>query len=298
MAKFNISLANALSKFSGEKDENLDFFLKNLEQISELEKWDANKKALILKLNLSGRALKEISETNFKEDNDYDEIVKLLKKKFTKKLNFSEIQAKFNELSQKPNQCISDLIDKVNHVTNEYLEITNESNDETKQIALKMKSQKLLDAMRSDIRVEVMKRGAHDFETIAKIAKDVEFAMNTNEFQINNVTRAPEIEILIKNQIESNKKIEDLTQKLDKLTQTKMVNNTVSNSNSTANVTCHICSKRHLTTECWYYPNNQLPNQNNNNQRYNPYNKNKRGRNANFGRNRRNQRNNRSHLNY
>lgn len=284
MAKNMYSLASSLQIFTGTIDENLNFFLNNLEQIADLEKWDIRKKALILKLNLSGNALKVISEAKINPDDEYNELVKLLKEKFSKKTNFAESQSKFNSLSQKPNQSIRDLIEEVDRTTNEYLEINRDSNSETLNLALKMKSQKLLDSMRPDIRVEVMKRGATNFQEIGKIAKDVENALNLNDHHLNNLTKSTEIELMLKSQIESNKRIEELTKKIENLSNVKAVNNIAqSNASNSQSISCHICCKRHLTTDCWYYPTNV---NRNNNRKFKPYDRTnfRRG----FGRNYRN----------
>lgn len=277
MAKNNFSMANSLQKYSGLKEENLEFFLNNLEQISEIEKWDSKKKTLILKLNLSGNALRVVSESKTSVDNEYEDIVKLLRGKFSRHISYAEIQGKFNSLMQKPNQNIRSLLEEVETITNDYLDIGVNSSEETLKLAAKMKSQKLLDSMRPDIRIEVMKRGATEFKNIGKIAIDVENALSISDNHVNSITKSSEIEILLKNQIESNKKIEELTRKLDELTKTKAVNNVVENqANESRNqrVTCHICNKLHKTTDCWYYPKNEY-----NNQRYVPYNRNNNGNN-------------------
>lgn len=267
MAKSAYSLANSLQTFKGSKEENLNFFLNNLEQIAQLEKWDNKKKSLILKLNLAGEALKVVSEAKTNVDMEYECIVKLLKDKFSRKLSYTELQSKFNSLIQKPNQSIRNLIEEVEKATDEYLEINGDSNEQTLSLARKMKSQKLLDSMRPDIRIEVMKRGASNFNEIGKIAIDIENAISMNEAHLNNVTKSSEIEILLRSQIESNKKIEELTQKINDLTKTKSVNNiSQSNKLNQPKITCHICSRNHITTECWYYPKNY-----NVNNKFKPY---------------------------
>lgn len=279
MAKNTFSLASSLPKFNGEKDENLEFFLNNLEQISEIEKWDDKKKCLILKLSLSGNALKVVSDANVSEDNEYAELIKLLTSKFSLKKSYAEIQNRFNGLLQKPNQDIKSLIEEVEKVTNDYLEIDKNSNEQTLKLAEKMKSQKLLDSMRPDIRVEVMKRGETKFEIIGKIALDVENALSISDNHVLNLTKSSEIELLLKNQIESNKRIETLTQKVAELSEIKSLNNiTQTYPSNVQKITCHICGKNHLTTDCWHFPENSN-NVGNQNQRYNPYERNYRGNN-------------------
>lgn len=293
MAKPSFSLANSLTKFSGNKEENLEFFLNNLEQISLLEKWDINKKSLILKLNLSGQALKVVSEAKISIENEYNDIVKILKDKFLTKLNFAQIQCNFNSLKQQANQSIKSLAEEVEKITNDFLNINNNSDVQSLALASKMKAQKLLDAMRPDIRLEVMKRGETDFNNIAKIATDVERALSLHENHVNVITKSTEIDMLLKSQIESNKKIEELTQKIENLTKKQSSDQSGSSSNNNR-YSCHICSKFHKTTDCWYYPTNSNSNVNNTNKRYQPYdrqNNNYRGVSRNF-RGRRNLRNN------
>lgn len=283
MARNNISLASSLTKFSGEDNENLEFFVKNFEQISEIEKFDAQKKALILKLNLAGKALKLISDSNLSADNEYEQIIKILRTKFHNKLNYAQIQGKFNSLVQKPNQDIKNLTEEVEKITDLYLDLNKDSQEETLKLAAKMKAQKLLDAMRPDLRLEVMKRGAIEFSEISKIACDIENALSIPNNHINNINKSSDIDLLLKSQLESNQKIQELTDKVNELTRINPVNNVIaSNNNRNTKYTCHICFKGHITTDCWYYPNNTT------NKRYQPYNNNNNDRNnrrGNFSRN-------------
>lgn len=256
----NNSLANNIQAFSGTENENLEYFIKNIEQIALLENWTPQRKFLILKLNLSGNALKFISShPKINKINTFEDLCTILRSKFKKSKSFNQLQADFNNISQKQGQSVSSLIEEIEASAESYLGINEKSSEETMKLAEKIKSQKFLEALRPEIRIEVMKRGFGKFVNIAKAAKNVEIALNNAEAYCNNITKNSEIDLLIKSQTETNKTLLELKTKFE-ATQMRHTNNTVLENNTRRindrNFTCHICNKNHKTTDCWYFPTN------------------------------------------
>lgn len=265
----NLSLASNIQTFSGECKENLNFFLQNIDQVARLEKWSGERKFLILKLNLTGKALDFVSN-NPKAENitDFENLAKLLREKFSSKVNFSELQNKFSTIKQRPNQSVDNLVEEVSNITDKYVGINKDSVQDSINLANKLKAQKLIDALRSDIKIDIIKQGLSDFQEIARAAKNIENALNCSESEYaHNIVKSSGIDFLLKAQIENNKQIQELAKKLDS-GDNKTVNNVECTSNNTNvectsnntnrdKIQCHICGKPHWTTKCWYYPTNR-----------------------------------------
>lgn len=154
---------------------------------------------------------------------------------------------------------MTSLIEEIETSAEIYLGMNEKSSEETIKLAEKIKCQKLLEALRPEIRIEVLKRGYGKFVNIAKAAKNVEIALNNADAYCNNITKNSEIDLLIKSQTETNKTLLELKTKMDE-TQIRHSNNTVLENTAKKinvyNVTCHICNKHHKTTDCWYFPTN------------------------------------------
>lgn len=280
--QINLSLASNIQKFSGETSENINVFLDTLRQLGQLEQWSPQRKYLILKLNLAGKALEYVNNNvSISNLDNFDELAEALTKKFKKSRSFAEIAQNFSNLVQKPNQSVGALVEEISQTTDLYLEINENSSLDTVKLAERLKAQKLVEALRPEIRFEVLKLGVSKFSEIAKAAKNTELALNNVPLQMNNIAKSTDIEIILKNQIENNKAIQNLTDKLEQ-EQHKQVNNVHSRDTEVYNprpnfrerninhnnyrgrgqqrnrVSCHICGKPHITTKCWYYPTNRM----------------------------------------
>ncbi|GBN32109.1 hypothetical protein AVEN_107162-1 [Araneus ventricosus] len=125
------SLIASLTPFKGNED-SFEFFVKQLNDIAQLEKWGEAKKILVLKLNLKDEALKFlVSNPKLEEIDHFDSLIKKLKEKFCKQPNFEEAQRQFNNLKQKVSQSISDLAEQVGSTTEKF---SNPNNSEEENI--------------------------------------------------------------------------------------------------------------------------------------------------------------------
>ncbi|GBL82852.1 Retrovirus-related Pol polyprotein from transposon 17.6 [Araneus ventricosus] len=158
------SLVASLTPFKGKEDSS-EFFTKQLNDIAHLEKWGEAKKILVLKLNLKDEALKFlVSNPKLEEINDFDFLVSKLKEKFCKQPNFEDAQRQFHNLKQKVSQSFSDLADQVSLSTEKFVNPKGSEEENLVTLTEKLKLSKFIQALMSDIRVEVKKLGPnYDF---------------------------------------------------------------------------------------------------------------------------------------
>ncbi|GBN14934.1 hypothetical protein AVEN_72901-1 [Araneus ventricosus] len=267
-------MAASLHCFSGEVEENFDFFLDLVESLASLEEWSVEKKILTLKLHLKGKALKFWSDDiSNEQQNNFEELVEVLKKKFSRSLSSEILQNKFNKIVQQPVQSIKDLAEEISNAANKYFNKGNSKNPEIYILTEKMKFSKFLESLRPDFRTQVKILGPSSFEEAVKQACNAEIAFNDTAAASSNVFTPAEVNIcltyfMLANHFENSKKIEELNKKIENLIQISVGNHSASEpwgrsafnrndyGSSALNVKfeCHICGKGHITTECWYFP--------------------------------------------
>lgn len=261
-----MSLINQLPTFSGSSEENIQFFLNQIQEVADLEKWDEKKKFLILKLNCKEKALKFIStDNNALKAMNFGELKNALISKFATHETFAEIQQQFNTINQKPNQSVKQLAETVDHLANKYLKITENSNSQLLEVAEQIKLNKFTEALRSDIRIEVKKSNPKSFSEATKIATNIETALADPEYHVNSMSS--EFSFYLAKQAETNQAIQALSQKLEEMCKKDKhdylsTNNNDPQSSKTIEMLptenknqlhCLICGKRHLTIKCWHY---------------------------------------------
>ncbi|GBM41998.1 Retrovirus-related Pol polyprotein from transposon 17.6 [Araneus ventricosus] len=269
------SLISFLTPFKG-GNENFDFFIKQFNNIAKLEKWGEAKKILLLKLNLKEQALKFlVSNPKIEDIDDFDSLVKKLKEKFCKKPNFEEAQRQFNNLKQTVSQSISDLAELVSSTTDKFSNPNNSEEENVVSLTEKLKLSKFIEALRSDIRVEVKKLGPKTFKSAVAIAKNIDNALSDDGEEIN-VTDSG-INQILSQQLSTNKQILELSEKVNAISSQNLCVNSLTeapatNSNnvqSNLQSPCQICGKlNHKANNCFhftrgiYYRGNGRPNYN------------------------------------
>lgn len=259
------SLANSLPTFSGSKEEDITFFLNNLESVADLEKWSKEKTVIILKLLVKESARKFLIDLLESDNLSLEEIKDALKQKFQKRIEFSVTQKSFNNLKQSPQESVQDLADRVSKVTSRFANPKNCREQSLKELENNLKLSKFIEALRADLRIELKKAGPKNFEQAVEIAKNIESALEDSEhIRINNLSshNSPEYDLLIEQQLQTNKTIHELAEKINNLTMknsensNKHISKTFQNfqSREVQTVCCHICFKNHMTTDCWFFP--------------------------------------------
>ncbi|GBL91749.1 hypothetical protein AVEN_63623-1 [Araneus ventricosus] len=206
------SLISFLTPFKG--GDNFDFFIKQFNDIARLEKWGEAEKILLLKLNLKGQALKFlVSNPKIEEIDDFDSLVKKLKEKFCKKPNFEEAQRQFNNLKQTVSQSVSDLAELVSSTTDKFSNPNNSEEENVVSLTVKLKLSKFIEALRSDIRVEVKKLGPKTFKSAVAIAINIDNALSDDDGELN-VTDSG-INQILSQQLNTNKQILELSEKVN-----------------------------------------------------------------------------------
>lgn len=250
------SLANNVPKFSGHEHENVEFFLEQIDSIARLEKWSDEKKLLIIKLNCQDKALQFIScDPVACRAKTTIALQDILREKFKKHVSFSQLQKEFSNINQTPKKSVEDIVQKIEQCGNAYLDINDQSSEEIVNLSKKIKLNKLLEALRPDIKIEVKKQNPKNFEEAVKIAKNIESVFDDVTCQSNNI-QSSEIMTLYQSQVEANKKIGELTKQIEELKNNAIINNVQVQSENKDNkiLCCLICGKNHLTINCWHFP--------------------------------------------
>ncbi|GBM26697.1 Transposon Tf2-11 polyprotein [Araneus ventricosus] len=254
------TLISSLTPFKG--GDNFDFFIKQFNDIARLEKWGGEaKKILLLKLNLKDQALKFlVSNPKIEEIDEFDSLVKKLKEKFCKKPNFEEAQRQFNNLKQTVSQSISDLAELVSSTTDKFSNPDNREEENVVSLTEKLKLSNFIEALRSDIRVEVKKLGPKTFKSAVAIAKNIDNALSDNGGEIN-VTDSG-INQILSQQLSTNKQILELSEKVNAISSQNLCVNSLTeaeatNSNNVQSYQqspCQICGKlNHKANNCFHY---------------------------------------------
>lgn len=273
------SLASSLPTFSGEKDENISYFLNQLKEVAELEEWSPEKKLIILKLNLREKALKFAISVLEDSDANFDDLEKALIGKFSKDKNFNEIQKEFNDLKQLPTESVQSYAERVEKLANKFGNPSKSNNAEIKKLVNDLKFSKFVEGLRPDIKIDVKKMGPKEFKQAITLANNIQQALeDTDSVSVCNVIKRDnesELSVLLKSQFETNKALQQISENMSRLADNSlkpqvheansynMQPSTSQNSiqsNYGDSVYCHICFKKgHLTTACWYFPQNEAP---------------------------------------
>lgn len=245
MDQSNFPLLSAIPNFSGEASESVTSFIKNLCDVTNLQMLPEETKTILLRLHCKGKALEFIHEDPTAADEEnFETLCNLLIKKFKKQLTFAETSQNFSNISQKPKQTVKELAEEVRRLATKFIPNNNE-NIEVGNLRKSLMLTKFVEALRADIKLEVTKFNPKTFEDAIEKAKDIERALEQTA-SINNITSSVSdninLQILLKQQLESNKQIALLNEKLNKITENK--------------TTCHICDNNHKTTLCPQFPSN------------------------------------------
>lgn len=249
------SLATNVPKFGGHENESVEFFLEQINSIARLEQWSEEKKLLIIKLNCTDKAQQYISTDPLaSRANSVVALQDLLKQKFCRVQTFSQLQKEFSNISQTPSKSVKEIAELIEKCGNAYLEINNDSSEEVKNLSEKIKLNKFLEAIRTDLRIEVKKQNPQNFKKAVKIANNIENALEGVPCQSNSM-QSIDILTLCQGQIETNNRILELTKQVEELKNSKIVNNVrmQEDSRNSQNLFCLICGKRHLTIKCWHF---------------------------------------------
>lgn len=238
------SLLTSIPNFHGNQDENVTFFIKNITDTCNIQKLDDENCILILRLKCRDKALEFLSsDAQVAKETDFEKIVDLLRKRFQKTENFEDASYEYARISQKPKQGVAELAEEIRGIVSRMAQ-GSENNAELSQFKENLMFSKLLEALRPDIRIEVMKFGKRNFKDLVAQALDIEKALEQKNFDLNNLCAIPStsndlIDKLLKQQAEQTAQISKLTDTVQKIKEEKMC--------------CQICFKTHSAKDCWHY---------------------------------------------
>lgn len=258
MTEINIeNIIQTMPNFDGKKEKDIEFFISQFDQLAAESKMTDKLKLILLKAKLTGEAREiMINTTELNESNNYAEfktkIVELLKPT----VDFQEVQEKFMQLKQKPDQSIEEFTKLFNISASKYLKKSGHSEKPgAKDLLDTIKLSKFLDAIRPDIALEVRKSGPKGFTEAIESAKKIESALKTIPAEAINTTSTNETQLLCETLIEMNKKqSEEITHLKEQINAIKLSNN----QEQPQSKFCAICdTKTHNTNSCWYNQKNK-----------------------------------------
>lgn len=271
------SLLNNLPNFEGKKEQDIDFFIKQFEQIADASKLAPSLKTVLIKAKLAGHAKQIlINSPELRDCEDFDILKNELKKLFEQKRNFAEIQQKFSTLTQLPTQTIDDFVKMFNISAQKFLAVSGHSSKAgAKDLLDTIKLTKFTQALRPDIAFELQKIGPETFEEAVKNAKKIELAF-INKKEINSVTNTQENNHLaMSTLLELNNaqaiQLNDLKMEINAIkAEHEKKNNIAKHQTNNQQESkkqdkfCHICStESHNTDQCYYNKKNNKQRSNN-----------------------------------
>jgi hypothetical protein len=251
------SLITALNPFKNKQDD-VESFLTQFNLISDLEKWNEEKKIIMLKLSCKDQALKFlIGDPEAKNLTVFQDLEKVFRSKFKKTESFANIQSKFTKIKQGPKQSVRELGDEISELVGKFTKVTESQDPILKNLHEQMMLSKFIDALRPELQLEVKKTGPNSFKAAVATAINIENALEENppinsEFDL-------QINTLLQQQLESQAIIHSLSEKIEELKSGQINNITATNVNNREfqkeRVQCQIClRKNHKTSECFYFP--------------------------------------------
>lgn len=256
------SLIQNIQTFEGKKEQDIEFFLEQFDDITKAANLAPELKLLVLRSKLGGHAKQIlITSPELREEKDYTEFKTKLIKVFQTKKSFAEAQQNFASINQKPNQSVEDFAKQFSITAQKYLCSSGHSKKSgARELLNTIKLTKFIDALRPDIAFEVHKNGPETFEEACEQAKKIEIAINANRKEINTTQTNSEntaLATIIELSNNQNAQINSIQQELNNL----KLNSQVRQSQpveKTEERYCHICkTSSHSTENCFYNTKNK-----------------------------------------
>lgn len=180
-----------LPSFGGNGD-SLQFFIQQFNQIAAQTNWSEEQKTIILKLKLKDGALKLVTN-NSKLMNSIktEEIFEALRERYEPTKTLTQKLAAFRNLSYESDMQITDLAAAVEDITQNFLGIDDKAEQETKEVADKVKLGKFLELIDPDIKTQLRTEGINSYNAAVNRAKELqiiysEVAQTTNTLRTHN----------------------------------------------------------------------------------------------------------------
>lgn len=254
------SFLQNIKNFEGKKEQDVEYFLEQFEQLADATKLPDNLKVILLKSKLAGNAKQIlINSPDLRNESVYDTLKQKLIENFKSEKSFVEAQNKFMSLKQLPSQNVEDFARQFNLAAQQYLSISGHaSKNGAKELLTAMKLTKFIEALRPDISFEVQKTGPENFENALKIAKKIEIALNNASSEINAIKtekKSPLYEALIQLSKDQSTQIKEMTEQINNLKLQETKSETRENKEK---IYCHICEKsNHQTQDCYFNQKNK-----------------------------------------
>lgn len=234
--KFPHYLIQLLPKFSADKGENIEDFFSQVENIFRIENnMSSQIKGILLKARLEKQAADFCLHDPFiKNSNDYNEIKEALFQRFKRREAGLKTQEEFDNITHKPSMSVQDLVQEIREKANK-LGGDMTGSAEIQKYLQKLMLNKFMQAIREDIKVELLKENVTEFYQ----AIDRALILETVFDSVNNAKKSENVADLMA-QLEICK----ITEEIKQLKQQQ---------NSNIVTRCQICQKtNHEANTCFY----------------------------------------------
>lgn len=244
------TLINIIPNFDGEKENNIENYINQFEEIAKTAKIEENIQIILIKSKFIGKARDLlINSEDLNNEQNYAAFKTKLIETFKIDKNFSEIQSKFMEYKQLPNQKIEEFAKQFNILAAKYLKQSGHATKEgAKDLLSTIKLSRFIESIRPDIALDVRKQAPKTFEEAVTLAKQIELALETDDAEQN--TNNNICTSLLKLSQSQSEQINNLTRELEKLRVDKTEQEKKINK---IEKWCDICKRKsHNTDDCWH----------------------------------------------
>ncbi|GBM17454.1 hypothetical protein AVEN_193753-1 [Araneus ventricosus] len=152
-----------------------------------------------------------------------------------------------------------DLADQVNLSAEKFINPKGSEEENLVTLTEKLKLSKFIEALRSDIRVEVKKLGPKSFKSAIAMAKNIDNALSEDSGEFNATDSG--INQILSQQLDTNKQIMELSERVNAISTQNMAVNSLTEAPSTSSnvqinqqIQCQICGKfNHIARNCFLY---------------------------------------------
>ncbi|XP_054713528.1 uncharacterized protein LOC129222989 [Uloborus diversus] len=273
---------NLVTIFDGEIFTNVEYFVKNLEDIGKIARWNDSELIAVLKSKLKGPALQF-----FMNDPELinEELFSNIKEKFIKffenRTTLSHRQQQFSNCRQNPGESVRNFSSRVSNLTVNYFGLQNSSKEDAGPIVNQTKLAKFLEGLQTPLKRLALNRNPSTFEEAVENAllDEINMQFTDGTGNCNNCAIEPQsaiqnklTEILDKQAEISNHMISTLTNHIQKMSiqeqspPPRYPSPRNHQRNYLRHQSCIHCGRdNHPSRSCWFQPNQTYSN----NYRYN-----------------------------
>lgn len=164
------------------------FFKWNISNVCNIQNWNDENHILLFCLYCQDKALEYVaSYPKISNVDNFDTFVRLFRAKFSREDNFQETSYQFSNTRQKPKQIFKELGDAVKKLVNRIVPNADDI-PQINTLKLNLMFNKFFEALRPDIKTEVLKLGKETFDNLVSSTMYCEKALQQqHSFSVNTI---------------------------------------------------------------------------------------------------------------